>query len=93
MLVLSRRPGERICIGGAIELEAVAIRGKQVKLGIRCPREVRILCAELADSPIIKAGAPVEKLSELLARRKQRKDFARNERQCAFRHAAANEEG
>jgi carbon storage regulator len=48
MLVLSRRTGERIQIGGGIEVEVVAVQGSRVKLGITCPREIPILRAELA---------------------------------------------
>lgn len=50
MLVLSRKCGERIHIGGGIELEVVAVQGNRVKLGIVCPREVRVLRAELLDA-------------------------------------------
>lgn len=42
MLVLSRRRGERICIGEGITVEVVDIRGDKVRLGIVAPDLVRI---------------------------------------------------
>ena len=42
MLVLSRTIGSAIILGDDIEIEVVAIRGNQVQLAIRAPREVEI---------------------------------------------------
>jgi carbon storage regulator len=42
MLVLSRKEGERICIGENIVVTVVAIRGDRVRLGFEGPREVPI---------------------------------------------------
>jgi len=42
MLVLSRKEGERICIGENIVITVVAIRGDRVRLGFEGPREVPI---------------------------------------------------
>ncbi len=47
MLVLSRRPGEKVVIGNGITLTVVEIRGNQVRLGIDAPDQVRILRGEL----------------------------------------------
>ena len=47
MLVLSRTIGSAIILGDDIEIEVVAIRGNQVQLGIRAPREVEIFRSEL----------------------------------------------
>jgi carbon storage regulator len=49
MLVLSRKLGERILIGGGIELEVIAVHRGRVKLGIHCPSEVPVLRAELVE--------------------------------------------
>ena len=46
MLVLSRKPGEKIIIGDGIELMVVGISGNRVKLGIAAPERCRILRAE-----------------------------------------------
>ena len=37
MLVLSRRPGEKIVIGNEVVIEVVSISGDGVRLGIRAP--------------------------------------------------------
>ena len=42
MLVLSRKPGERIVIGPNIELMVVDIRGNRVRLAVDAPRDVSI---------------------------------------------------
>jgi carbon storage regulator len=51
MLVLSRKPGERILIGPHIELTIVHVRGGRVKLGFECPANVRVLREELQSVP------------------------------------------
>jgi carbon storage regulator len=40
MLVLSRRIGEEIIIGGNIHVTVVAVQGDRVRLGITAPRSV-----------------------------------------------------
>jgi carbon storage regulator len=47
MLVIRRRAGESLFIGEDVEIEVLEIAGSQVKLGIRAPREVPILRAEI----------------------------------------------
>jgi carbon storage regulator len=47
MLALSRKTGERILIGGDVVLTVLAVRGKQVCLGIEAPKTVNILREEL----------------------------------------------
>ncbi len=47
MLVLSRKPGERILVGPNIEVMVLEVRGDRVKLGFECPRDVRVLREEL----------------------------------------------
>lgn len=42
MLVLTRKPGEVVCIGEAITVTVVEVRGLQVRLGITAPDEVHI---------------------------------------------------
>jgi len=49
MLVLTRKPGEKVIIGEAITLTVVAVSGNQVRLGIDAPPPIRILRAELTD--------------------------------------------
>ena len=47
MLVLSRKPGQRILIGEDVEVQVVAMRGSCVKLGITAPSDVRVRRGEL----------------------------------------------
>jgi carbon storage regulator len=47
MLILSRRPGERLTIGDNITVTVVSINGNQIRLGIDAPREVRVLRDEI----------------------------------------------
>ncbi len=49
MLVVSRKPGERVRIGESIEVTVLAVRGEQVSLGISAPREVPIHRQELLE--------------------------------------------
>jgi carbon storage regulator len=47
MLVLSRKPDQRIIIDGDISLTVVEVSGKGVRLGIDAPKDVCILREEL----------------------------------------------
>lgn len=47
MLVLTRRPGQAILVGDQIELVVVRVEGDRVVLGVKAPKEVRVIRAEL----------------------------------------------
>jgi carbon storage regulator len=47
MLVLTRKRGESILIGDDIRITLVQIKGQGVRLGIECPKDVKILREEL----------------------------------------------
>lgn len=42
MLVLTRRPGQKIFIGEDITVEIIDVRGKTVKVGVTAPRDIEI---------------------------------------------------
>ena len=42
MLVLSRKPGEKIMIGNDVVLTILEVRGDNVKLGVQAPRSIAI---------------------------------------------------
>jgi carbon storage regulator len=42
MLVLNRRPNERIIIGDNIIITVVDIRGRYVRIGIEAPPDIRV---------------------------------------------------
>ena len=48
MLVLSRKPGEKVVIGNGITVTVVAVTGNKVRVGIDAPDDVGILRPELA---------------------------------------------
>ncbi len=61
MLVLQRKPGERVWIGRDRCVEVIAVRGDKVKLGITAPDDIQVLREELCESiwgsiPIIGGG-------------------------------------
>ena len=47
MLVLSRKPGEKVVIGNGITVTVVSVLGNKVRLAFDAPDQVRILRAEL----------------------------------------------
>lgn len=47
MLVLTRRVGETIMVGDDIEVEVLEVRPGIVRLGVRAPKNVRVLRSEL----------------------------------------------
>jgi carbon storage regulator len=51
MLILSRKVHQEIVIGDGISITIVAIRGKQVRVGIKAPLNVPIRRDELAPLP------------------------------------------
>ncbi|SFI76246.1 carbon storage regulator [Planctomicrobium piriforme] len=61
MLVLSRKPGERILIGEDIAVTVVRIGPNTVRIGIDAPRTMNIVRDELCHSEE-DAGKPAQKL-------------------------------
>ena len=49
MLVLTRRPGERLVIGDDIVVTICGVRGDQVRLGFTAPDEVTVYRKEIYD--------------------------------------------
>jgi carbon storage regulator len=49
MLVLSRKPGEKICIGSNITITVIEARGNKIRIGIEAPEDIAIFRAELND--------------------------------------------
>ena len=57
MLVLSRKPGERILIGDDITITVVRVGPNSVRVGIEAPRSMNIVRDELCDkSPVLHAA-------------------------------------
>ena len=49
MLVLTRKAGESICIGGNVQITVLDVRGERVRVGLSAPPEVQIRRQELVD--------------------------------------------
>lgn len=47
MLVLTRKKGESIQIGGSIQIRVLAIQGNRVRLGVQAPVDVDVRRGEL----------------------------------------------
>lgn len=63
MLVLSRKSGQRVLIGGEIAVTVVKISGGGVRIGIEAPAEMPIVREELLG----KFGLMRESIAEILA--------------------------
>lgn len=50
MLVLTRKAGEKIVIGGGITLTVLEVRGDGIRIGIEAPRDVDIHRGEVLDA-------------------------------------------
>ncbi len=49
MLILTRRTGERLMIGGQVVVTVLGIEGDRIRLGIDAPREVPVHREEIYD--------------------------------------------
>lgn len=47
MLIVTRRPGERIMLGSDITIEVMEIAGNSVRIGIAAPRSIPVYREEL----------------------------------------------
>lgn len=72
MLVLTRKLGESIAIDDHIKIVVVAIKGKQVRLGIQAPKETKIHREEVynaikdSNKEAVNAPSDVSRVSKLL---------------------------
>jgi carbon storage regulator len=69
MLILTRRRGESIVIGGEIEVTLLQVQGDQVRLGITAPKDVSVHRKEVLEQiraqNIAAAGTEPEQLTKL----------------------------
>jgi carbon storage regulator len=49
MLVITRKPGERITIGDNVVVTVIEVRGSLVKLGVEAPKSISIHRQEIYD--------------------------------------------
>ena len=50
MLVLTRKPGERLVISDNIVVTVVDVKGDNIRIGIDAPREVKVYRGEIYDA-------------------------------------------
>lgn len=53
MLVLTRKPDQSIMVGNEIEITVLEVRGEQVRIGIRAPRNVTVHRKEVFEQILI----------------------------------------
>ena len=61
MLILTRRIGETLSIGDNIEVTVLGVRGGQVRIGVKAPRDVAVHREEVlnrAESKDLKSAGP-----------------------------------
>lgn len=74
MLIITRRPGQKIVLGDDVTVEVIEVSGQTVRIGIQAPRSVPVYREEIwsavkdenaaaaeapADLPEVDAGKPV----------------------------------
>lgn len=62
MLILTRRPTERVMIGNDIVVEILEVRGNQVRLGFKCPKDIPVHREEIYEriQNDIRNGVPLQ---------------------------------
>lgn len=75
MLVLARKVNESIIIGDNVEIMIVEIKGDQVKVGIKAPKDIKVyrgeIYREIQNENIAAASTTLpENLDELLKKKK-----------------------
>ncbi len=77
MLVLARKVNESIIINDTTEIMIVEIKGDQVKLGIKAPKEIKVYRGEIykeiqSENIAAAAANPPENLDDLIVLKKKK---------------------
>jgi carbon storage regulator CsrA len=59
MLVLTRKIGDEIIIGGNIRVKIVSVKGDRIRIGIDAPTEVTVNRAEIQERKNVSRKTPV----------------------------------
>ena len=51
MLILTRKAGETVLLGDDIAITVLSVHGKQVRMGIKAPKQVTVLREEIVSRP------------------------------------------
>lgn len=69
MLVLTRKPDQSIMVGTEIEITILEVRGEQVRVGIRAPKNVSVhrkeVFEQILQANLAASDAPAEPLPDL----------------------------
>ena len=71
MLVLTRKAGEKIVIGGNITITLLSCHQGGVRIGVETPRDVGVLRAEILERLIPRGRADEQERSSLAGRKEQ----------------------
>ena len=58
MLILTRKVGETLVIGGEIEVTVLGQKGNQVRLGVEAPKEISVHRQEIQEKVIAENNGP-----------------------------------
>ena len=61
MLILQRKAGESLLIGGDIEVSVLSVDAGRVRLAIQAPKSVPILRSELKNAPLMQGWFNIQK--------------------------------
>ena len=73
MLVLTRRSNQSIMIGTDIVVTVLEVRGEQVRIGIKAPREVEVHREEVFEA-LARERCPTRRLTPRIARFRRHSD-------------------
>lgn len=58
MLILTRKVGETLVIGGEIEITVLGQKGNQVRLGVEAPKEISVHRQEIQEKVVSENAGP-----------------------------------
>ena len=68
MLILTRRVGESLMIGDDVTITVLGVKGNQVRIGVKAPKEVAVhreeILDRIAESSNLEAGDQLHQTSE-----------------------------
>jgi carbon storage regulator len=66
MLIITRRPGEKIMIGDDVVVEVIEVNGSSVRIGIAAPKSIPVYREEIWDAVRAENRAAAESQVDLL---------------------------
>jgi carbon storage regulator len=64
MLIITRKPGQRIMLGDDVTVEVIAVSGSSVRIGIAAPRSVPVYREEIWSAVKAEGAASAEPASD-----------------------------